>query len=131
MELITEVLDSLKSGAYNDMSSDELYDLVLENRYNVLFPNCLLLLTKIINFEDCGGDRLQEKGFARLRQREERDVRDLRRNVEKRCDEFLRSLCAVGVPFQVEKGGKGLFTSAGLNKSLLPLGPFEHQSGFH
>ncbi|KAH0556196.1 hypothetical protein GP486_005874 [Trichoglossum hirsutum] len=131
MESITRILDSLKSGAYDDMNNDELYDLILKNRYNVLFPNCLLLLTKIIDFEDRGGDRIQDKGFAELRQRKERDVRDLRRNVEKRCDEFLRSLRAAGVPFQVEKGSKGLFTSAGLNKSLLPLGPFEHQSGFH
>jgi hypothetical protein len=125
------MLDSLKSGAYDDMNNDELYDLILKDRFNVLFPNCLLLLVKIINFEDRGGDRLQDKGFAQLRQREERNVRDLRRNVEKRCDEFLRSLRAAGVPFQVEKGRKGLFTSAGLNKSLLPLGPFGHQSGFH
>ena len=125
------MLDSLKSGAYDDMTNDELYDLVLEKRYNVLFSNCLLLLVKIINFEDRGGARLQDKRFAQLRQREERDVRDLRRNVEKRCDEFLRSLRAAGAPFQVEKGGKGLFTSADLNKSLLPLGPFTHQSGFH
>jgi hypothetical protein len=125
------MLDSLKSDAYNDMTNDELYGLVLEKRYNLLFPNCLLVLVKIINFEDHRGDRLQDKGFAQLRQREERDVRDLRRNVEKRCDEFMRSLCAAGAPFQVEKGGKGLFTSAGLNKSLLPIGPFTHQSGFH
>jgi hypothetical protein len=125
------MLDSLKSGAYDDMTNDELYDLILEKRYNVLFPNCLLLLVKIINFEDREGDRLQDKGFVQLRQREERDVRDLRRNVEKRCDEFLRSLRAAGALFQVEKGGKGLFTSAGLNKSLLPLGQFTHQSGFH
>lgn len=131
MELITRMLDSLKYGAYDDMTNDELYDLVLEKRYNVLFSNCLLLLIKIINFEDRGGDRLQDKGFAQLRQREERDVRDLRRNVEKRCDEFLRSLRAAGAPFQVDRGGKGLFTSAGLDKSLLPLGPFTHQSGFH
>ena len=125
------MLDSLKSGAYDDMTNDELYDLVLEKRHNVLFPNCPLLLVKIINFEDCGGDRLQDRGFAQLRQREERDVRDLRRNVEKRCDEFLRSLRAAGAPFQVEKRGKGLFTSAGLDNSLLPLGPFTYQSGFH
>jgi hypothetical protein len=125
------MLDSLKSGAYDDMTNDELYDLILEKRYNVLFPNCLLLLVKIIKFEDRGGERLQDKGFAQLRKREERDVRDLRRNVEKRCDEFLRSLRAAGAPFQVEKGEKGLFTSAGLDKSLLPLRPFTHQSGFH
>lgn len=129
--MITRILNSLKSGAYDDMTNDELYDLVLEKRYNVLLPNCLLLLVKIIDFEDRGGDRLQDKGFVQLRQREERDVRDLRRNVEKRCDEFLRSLRTAGAPFQVEKGGRGLFTSAGLNKSLLPLGPFTHQSGFH
>jgi hypothetical protein len=131
MDLLTKILDSLKSGAYNDMTSDELYDFILERRYNNIFPNCLLLLVKIINFEDRGGDRLQDKGFAQIRQREERDVRDLRRNVEKRCDEFLCSLRVAGAPFQVEKGGKGLFTSAGLNKSLLPLGPFTHQSGIH
>lgn len=131
MDLITRMLDSLKSGAYDDMTNDELYDLVLGKRYNLLFSNSLLLLVKIINFEDRGSDRLQDKGFAKLRQREERDVRDLRRNVEKRCDEFLRSLRAAGAPFQVEKGAKGLFTSAGLNKSLLRLGPFAHQSGFH
>ena len=125
------MLDSLKSGAYDDFTNDELYNLVLEKRYNVLFPNCLLLLVKIINFEDRGSVRLQDKGFAELRQREERDVRDLRRNVEKRCDEFLRSLCAAGASFQGEKGEKGLLTSAGLKKSLLPLGPFTHQSGFH
>ncbi|KAF2278991.1 uncharacterized protein EI97DRAFT_431208 [Westerdykella ornata] len=131
MECITTISDSLKSGAYDDMTNDELYYHFLEKRYNVLFPNCLLLLVKIINFEDRGRDRLQDKGFTRLRQREERDVRDLRRNVEKKCDEFLRSLCAAGAPFQVEKGGRGLFTSAGLNKSLAPLEPFTCQSGFH
>ncbi|KAF2465118.1 uncharacterized protein BDR25DRAFT_306928 [Lindgomyces ingoldianus] len=131
MELITRILNSLKSGAYDDMTNDELYDLILEKRYNVLLPNCLLLLVKIINFEDHGGDRLQDKGFTQLRQREDRDVRYLRRNVEKRCDEFLRSLRAVGASFQVEKGGKGLFTSTCLNKSLRPLGPFMSQSGFH
>ena len=84
METITTMLDSLKSGAYDDITNDELYDLILEKRYNVLFPNCL-----------------------------------------------LHSLRAAGAPFRVEKGGKGLFTSTGLNKSLLPLRPFTHQSGFH
>jgi uncharacterized protein YciU (UPF0263 family) len=73
MESITRMWDSIKSGAYNDMTNDELYDLILEKRYHVLFPDCLLLLVKIINFEDRGGDRLQDKGFAQLRQREERD----------------------------------------------------------
>jgi hypothetical protein len=106
MDLITKMSGSLGSGAYDDMTNDELYDLVLGKRYNVLFSNCLLLLVKIINFEDRGGDRLQDKGFAQLRQKEERDVRDLRRNVEKRCDEFLHFLRAAGAPFQVEKGGK-------------------------
>jgi len=61
------MLDSLKSSAYNNMTNDELYNLVLEKRYNVLFPNCLLLLVKIINFEDRGGDRLQDKEFVQLR----------------------------------------------------------------
>ena len=131
MELITEVLGSLKSGAYDDMTGDELYDLVLEKRYNVLFPNCLLLVIKIINFEDRGSDRLLEKGFAQLHQREERDIRNLRQNVKKRCDEFLRSLRAAGAPFQVERGERGLFASVSLDKSLLPLRPFTHQSGFH
>ncbi|MCJ1360603.1 MAG: hypothetical protein MMC33_010611 [Icmadophila ericetorum] len=130
MESITKILDSLKSGTYDDITSDELYDLVLEKRYNVLFPNCLLLLVKIIDFEDRKGDRLQDKGFAQLRQREELDVRDLRRNVEEICEKFMRSLRTTGASFQVEKGGKGMFTSAGLNKSLLPLGPFAHQFGF-
>lgn len=125
------MLDSLKSGAYNDMTNNELYDLVLEKRYNVLFPNCLLLLVKIINFDDHGGYRLQDKGFTQLRQREERDVRELRRNVEKKCKEFLRCLRISGEPFQVKRGGKGLFTSAGLNRILLPLESFAHQSGFH
>jgi hypothetical protein len=125
------MLDSLKSGTYDDMTNDELYNIVLEKRYNITLPNCLLLLVKIINFEDRGGDRLQEKGFAQLRQREERDVRDLRRSVEKNCDEFLCSLRVAGAPFQVEKGGEGLFTSTGLNQSCLPLTPFTHQSGFH
>jgi hypothetical protein len=122
---------SLRSGAYDDMTIDELYDLLLGKRYNVLFSNRPLPLVKIINFEDRGGDRLQDKGFAQLCQKEERDVRDLRRNVEKRCDEFLRFLRAAGAPFQVEKGDKGLFTSAGLEKSLLPLQPSMYQSGFH
>jgi hypothetical protein len=131
MESLTKWLDSLKSGAYDDMTNGELYDLVLEKRLNVLLANCLLLLVKIINFEDHGADRLQDKGFARLRQQEERDVRDLRRNVEKSCSEFLRSLRAAGAPIQVEKGGKGLFTSASLDKTLLPLRPFTHQSGLH
>ncbi|KAF1815599.1 hypothetical protein P152DRAFT_446646 [Eremomyces bilateralis CBS 781.70] len=130
MDYVTRMLDSLKSGAYDDMTNDDLYDLILKERYNVLFPNCLLILVKIIKFLDRGGDRLQDKGFEQLRQREERDIRDLRRNVEKRCNEFLRSLRAARAPFQVERGGKGLFTSAGLNKSLLRLGPFKHQSGF-
>ncbi|KAI9652458.1 MAG: hypothetical protein M1829_001642 [Trizodia sp. TS-e1964] len=131
MKSITTMLESLKSGAYDDMTNDELYSLVLEKRYNVLFPNCLLLLVKIINFEDRGGDRLQENGFVQLRQREERDVRELRRNVGKSCNDFLHSLRAPGALFQVEKGGKGLFNSAGLNESLLPLRPSTHQSGFH
>jgi hypothetical protein len=131
MESIKRMLDSLKSGAYDGMTNDELYNLILEKRYNILIPNCLLLLVKIINFEDRGGDRLQEKGFAQLRQREERDVRDLRRSVEKSCDEFLRSFRVAGAPFQVEKGGEGLFTSTGLNQSRLTLTPFNYQSGFH
>jgi len=125
------MLNSLKSGAYDDMTNDELYDLVLETRYNVLFPSSLLLLVKIINFEDRGSERLQEKGFTKRRQQEERDVRDLRRSVEKRCDDFLRSLRVAGAPFQVEKGGNGLFTLASLNESLLTLKPSTHHSGFH
>ena len=84
MKLIKRMLDSVKSGAYDDLTNDELYGLVWEKRYNVLFPNCLLLLVKIIKFEDRGADRLQEKGFAYQRQREERAVRHLRRNVEQR-----------------------------------------------
>jgi hypothetical protein len=131
MKLITKMSDSLKSGAYDDMTNNELYNLVLEKRYNVLFPNCLLLIVKIINFEDHGGDRLQDKGFVDLRQREERDMRVLRRNVEKRCREFLESLRAAGLPFQVVKGEKGVLTSASLDKSLLPLRPFTNQTGFH
>lgn len=124
MELVTRVLDSLKSGAYDDMTNDELYDLILDQRYNILLPNCLLLLVKIIDFEDRKGDRLQDKGFTRLHQQEERDVRDLRRNVEKRCEEFMHSLCPAGAYFQAEKGGIGVLTSAGLEKILLPLLPF-------
>ena len=131
MKSITWMLNSLKSGAYDDMTNDELYNFILENRYNVLFPNCLLILVKIINFEDRGGDRLQDKGFWELRQREDRDVRHLRSTVEKSCKEFLHSLRAAGAPFQVEKGEKGLFASVGLNESLLPLGPFRHQYGLH
>ncbi|KAF2259624.1 hypothetical protein CC78DRAFT_591810 [Lojkania enalia] len=130
IDLITGIWDSLISGEYDNMTNNELYDLFLEKRYNVLIPNCLLVLVKIINFEDNGAGRLQDKGFVHLRQREERDVRDLRRNVEKRCFEFLYSLCAARASLQVQKGGKGLFTSDGLKKSLLPLGPFMHQSGF-
>lgn len=128
---MTGMLDSLKSGTYDDMDNDELYEFVLRKRYNVLFSNLLLLLVKITNFEDRGADRLQEKGFKSLRQQEERDVRDLRRNVEKKCKEFLRSLSAAGVPFQEEKGKKGVLTSAGLNKSIASLAPSTHQSGFH
>jgi hypothetical protein len=131
MELIMSIWDALTSGSYHEMTNDELYHLFLEKRYNSLFSDCLLLLVKIINFEDHGGARLEEKGFAGLRQREERDVRDLKRNVEKRCDEFLRSLRRAGAPFQVERRGKGLFTSAGLRESLVPLGLFSNQSGFH
>lgn len=131
MGAITSILHSLESGEYNNKTNDELYDLVLRMGYNVVFPNCLLLLVKIIKFEDRGGERLQDRGFTRLRQRKERDVRDLRRNVEKRCDEFLRSLRVAGVPFQVERGGNGLFTSAGLDQRLLHLAPFTNQSGFH
>jgi len=52
------MLDSLKSSIYNNITNDELYNLILEKRYNVLFPNYLLLLIKIINFEDRRGDRL-------------------------------------------------------------------------
>jgi hypothetical protein len=131
MDSIASILDSLKSGTYDDMTNDELYGLVLENRYNVLLPNCLLLLVKIINFEDHGRRRLQDRGFTRVLQREERDMRDLRRNVERRCDEFLRSLRAAETPFQVERGGNGLFTSVGLNRSLLSLRPSTYFSGFH
>ena len=39
MEVITAILDSLKSSAYDAMTNDELYDLVLGERYNVVFPN--------------------------------------------------------------------------------------------
>jgi hypothetical protein len=131
MGQIKKMLEALESGTYDDMTNDELYDLVLEKRYNVVFHNCLLLLTKIIHFEDCGDDRLQEKGLEWVRQQEEHDVEDLGLNVEKRCDEFLRSLRAAGVPFQVEKGRKGLFISASLDKSLLPLRPFKHLSELH
>lgn len=113
------------------MTNDELYHFVLENRYNTIFSDCLLLLDKTINFEAHRGVRLEEKGFPQLRQKEERDVRNLRRGVEKRCDEFLRSLRAAGALFQVERGGKGLFTSAGLGESLKPLRIFSKQSGFH
>ncbi|KAF2259629.1 hypothetical protein CC78DRAFT_571764 [Lojkania enalia] len=130
MKLIMGILNSLKSGVYNDMTNKELYNLFLERRYNVLFHDCLLVLVKIINFEDNGGDRLQDKGFVQLHQREKRDIRDLRRNVVKRCSEFLRSLRVAGAPLQVQKGGKGLLTSDGLKQSLLPLGPFMHQTGF-
>jgi hypothetical protein len=122
---------SLKSGAYDTMTNDELYRLVLNNGYNFLLSNCLLLLVKILDFEDRRSERLLERGHTRLQQGDQRDVRDLRRNVEKRCNEFLRSLRAPGVPYQVEKGEKGIFTSAGLEQSLLPLTPFAHQAGFH
>lgn len=125
------MLDSLKFGTNDGMDNDELYEFVLRKRYNILFSDLLLLLVKITNFEDRGADRLQEKGFEPLRQQEERDVRDLRRNVEKECEEFLRSLRAAGVPLQEEKGKKGLLTSAGLNKSILPLTRSTYQSGFH
>jgi hypothetical protein len=50
------------------MTNDELYDLILDKHYNVLFPNGLLLLVKIINFEARGGDCLQDKRFTCLRQ---------------------------------------------------------------
>ncbi|KAF2259628.1 hypothetical protein CC78DRAFT_57270 [Lojkania enalia] len=130
MELITGILDSLKSGVYNSMTNDELYNLVLEKRYNVLFPNCLLVLVKIINFEKNGNKRLKNKGFTRLSQREERDMLDLSQNVEQRCIKFLRSLRAARAPFQVKRGRKGLLTLDSLNRSLLPLGPFTHQTGF-
>jgi hypothetical protein len=47
----------------------------------------------------------------------------------------MRVSCALyalaGVPFHVDKGRTGLFTAAGLEKSLLRLEPFRHQSGFH
>jgi hypothetical protein len=58
-------------------------------------------------------------------------MRDFRQNIEKSYNKFLYSLYIARAPFQVEKGGKGLFTSIGLNKSLLPLGLFIHQSKFH
>jgi len=58
------------------------------------------------------------------------DMCDLRRDVEKRCNEFLCSLRVARAPFQVEKGKKGMFTSAGFSKSFRPLEPFTHQSGF-
>lgn len=129
MDIISAFLDSLRSSSYDAMTDDELYDLVLKSHYSVILSNCVLLLNKIINFEDRGGDRLQDKGFEGLRQREERGVRHLRRDVEKKCEEFLRSLRTAGAPFQVENGGKGVFTSLGLSNTLLSLGPSAHHSG--
>jgi hypothetical protein len=123
------ILESLRSGAYDDMNNNELYDHILEKGHNFLFSSCHLVLNKINKFESRGAKNLQDKGLKQLHQREERDVRDLRRNVEQGCDEFLRSLGADEAPFHVEEGEKGLFTSDGLTKSLLFLGPFEHHSG--
>lgn len=57
-------------------------------------------------------------------------MRNLRRNVENRCYEFLCSLHPAGAPVHVGKEQKGLFSSAELTKILLPLGPFTHPSGF-
>ncbi|KAK4118128.1 hypothetical protein N657DRAFT_440711 [Parathielavia appendiculata] len=101
----------------------------MKKHYNVVVSNCLLLVLKIINFEERGGGRLQNKGFAQLRQREERGVRDLRRNEEKHCTEFLRSLCAAGETCNADKGHTGVFTGAGLTQCLSPLGPFPHRPG--
>ncbi|KAN0091716.1 hypothetical protein V8E51_017563 [Hyaloscypha variabilis] len=128
METITRMLDSLKSGAYDNMTNDELYDLVLKKRCNIFFSNCLLLLVKIINFEERVGRGLQDQGLTRLIQRVV-DVRDLREDVEKRCHKFLCSLRVAGASFQVEEGKKGLLTSAGFSKSLRRLFPSTHQSG--
>jgi hypothetical protein len=130
MELIEELLNSLKSSAHDDLTSDELYNLCLKERYNFIICNCLLVLVKIINFEDRGNDRLQSRGFAKLAQQEKRDVRDLKRNVEKACEALLRSLRAAGVSLQAQRGVKGLYTSADLNNILLPLRPCVRHSGF-
>lgn len=126
---IETILASLISDVYDATTNDEFYDLVMKKRYNVVVSNCLLLVLKIINFEERGGDRLQNKGFPGLRQREERGVRFLRRNVEKDCTEFFRSLCAAGEPFNADKGQTGVFTGAELEERLAPLGPFPHQPG--
>ena len=125
------MLESVKSGALDGMTNDELWDLISEERLNTIIPNCLLLLLKIINFEDRGAARLRDKGFANLSQREERDVRHLRRNAKERCEELLHSLRAASAPLQVEKGGRGLFASAGSNMSFLPLVPSAQQTGLH
>lgn len=131
MGAITEILGCLHAGTYDDMTNNELYHLFLDRDYNLLLPDCLLVLIKIIRFEDHKSDQLQSKGFERLRQKEQRDVRDLRRNVERRCDEFMHSICAAGAPLQMKRGGQGLLTTASLTKSLSSLGPSSHHSGFH
>lgn len=112
------------------MTNNELYDRVLEERYNLLLPNSLLLLTKIINFENYGSHRLQGKGYSQLCERVERNAWDLKWHVKNKCWGFLFALREDEVSYQLEIGGKGVFTPAGLNTILSRLEPFRHQSGF-
>lgn len=131
IQCITGIFELLKSGRHDELTNDELYNLVLKERYKVLLSDCLLLLDKIKNFDDHVGERLRGKGMTQIHQREERDVRDLRRNVQKSCDEFLRSLNTLEVPLQTLRGEKGLYTSGNLNKCLHSLEPFTRESGFN
>jgi hypothetical protein len=131
MGMIKNMLNILMSDAYKDIADSELYSFIQKRQPNVIFPNCLLLLAKIIDFRDRKSNRMQDLGWLYWRQRDECDIWDLRERVEKLCEEFLLSLHPEPARIQTKEGEPALLTYVGLNKCISSLGPFLFQSKFH